>query len=328
MTMQPLLQVKAISKEFPVYQGQVFKKKTYVTHAVKSVSFDIFKGETFGLVGESGCGKTTVCRAILQLTPLTSGAVFFKGGCLSGMVKKELRQVRRHMQIVYQDPFASLNPRMKVRDIIGEPLVIHKLTQNLSEYKDRVEVMMTMVGLNPAMSGRYPHEFSGGQRQRISIARALTVNPDFLVLDEPVSSLDVSIQAQIINLLEEIREKFSLTYLFIAHDLAVVHHISKRVAVMYAGEIVEIADRQNLYGNPSHPYTKALLAALPIPDPQASYKDENAMLQGGNGVMEHHAGCKFYVRCPARMHLCQVKKPMLKKVNQHDHMMACHLGES
>ncbi|MBA4366891.1 MAG: peptide ABC transporter substrate-binding protein [Desulfobacterium sp.] len=323
-----MLKVNKISKQFPVYRRTVFKKKIGALNVLNSVSFDIVKGETLGLVGESGCGKTTVCRTIMQLEPLTAGEIFFKGERLSMLTKKELRQVRRHMQIIYQDPFGSLNPRMKVLDIIGEPLMIHKITSSKGEYKDMVADLMMMVGLNPLMSSRYPHEFSSGQRQRISIARAIAVKPDFLICDEPVSALDVSIQAQIINLLEEIKDKFSLTYLFVAHDLAVVHHVSSRIAVMYRGEIVEIADKDNLCRNPKHPYTKALLSAIPVPDPKERYKDEHALLRGeNNDLLDVPSGCRFYPRCPFAMSLCYQKRPVLNKGNHHEHLTACHLHQ-
>src|SRR6266540_1705650 len=259
-----LLEVTALKMHFPLTQGIIFQRQVGAVRAVDGIDFFVEKGETLGLVGESGCGKSTTGRAILQLYRPTSGEIMFDGKDLTKLRGNDLRLMRRKMQMIFQDPYASLNPRMSVRDIIGEPLVIHKMG-NANERRDRVLELMRIVGLNPYYATRFPHEFSGGQRQRIGIARALAVSPDFIVCDEPVSALDVSIQAQIINLLEELQEQFGLTYLFIAHDLAVVRHISDRVAVMYLGKIMELADRNALYENPLHPYTKALLSAVPIP---------------------------------------------------------------
>ena len=260
-----LLEVSDLRMYFPVTSGIIFQKKIADIKAVDDISFTIKQGETLGLVGESGCGKTTTGRCILQLYKPTSGEVKFKGQELTSMNNSDMRQMRREMQVIFQDPYGSLNPRMTCGDIIGEPLTVHKLTSSKGEYRDRVSELLTTVGLSPYMSDRYPHEFSGGQRQRIGIARALAVNPSFIVCDEPVSALDVSIQAQVINLLEDLQDELGLTYLFIAHDLSVVRHISDRIAVMYLGHIVEIADRLELYDNPLHPYTQALLSAVPIP---------------------------------------------------------------
>ena len=262
-----LLEVNNLKMYFPVTSGIVLQRKVADVKAVDDVSFFIKKGETLGLVGESGCGKTTTGRAILQLYKPTAGQVLFENQDLTQLDNSSMRAMRRKMQIIFQDPYGSLNPRMTCGDIVGEPLKVHKMTSGKGEYRDRVSELLTVVGLNPYMADRYPHEFSGGQRQRIGIARALAVNPSFIVCDEPVSALDVSIQAQVINLLEELQDQFGLTYLFIAHDLSVVRHISDRVAVMYLGHIVEIAERNELYENPLHPYTKALLSAVPIPDP-------------------------------------------------------------
>ena len=275
-----LLEVRDLQMYFPVTSGIIFQRKVNDVKAVDGVSFSINKGETLGLVGESGCGKTTAGRAILQLYKPTAGDVLFEGQRLNDLSSKEMIPVRRKMQIIFQDPYGSLNPRMTAGDIVGEPLVIHKLTSNKAEYNDRIAELLTVVGLNPHMGDRYPHEFSGGQRQRIGIARALAVNPSFIVCDEPVSALDVSIQAQVINLLEDLQDQFGLTYLFIAHDLSVVRHISDRVAVMYLGHIVEIADRDELHANPRHPYTKALLSAVPIPDPVLEAERERIVLSG------------------------------------------------
>jgi len=322
-----LIHVRDLTKHFPIYHGVIFKRKIGDLKALDGVSFHITCGETLGLVGESGCGKTTTGRTILQLDRPTSGAVVFQGSDITKLGKYERRKLRRYMQIIYQDPFGSLDPRMSVSEIVGEPLLIHNLTGGKGEYTDRVAYLLKMVGLNPAMAKRYPHEFSGGQRQRIGIARALAVRPCFIVCDEPVSALDVSIQAQIINLLEALQEKFNLTYLFIAHDLAVVRYISDRIAVMYLGEIVEIADREELYHNPGHPYSKALLAAVPIPDPEIEYSREHCMVKGEvPGLFNAPSGCKFHPRCLLAQEICRDVKPVLKGINGSDHMVACHLG--
>ncbi len=326
MNKEPLIEVHHLSKHFPVFRGMVFKRKIGVLKAVDDISFQIFPGETLGLVGESGCGKTTACRVVLQLEPSTAGEVRFQGETITQMAKQELRRLRKRMQIIFQDPFGSLNPRMRVRDIVGEPLSIHGLARGKSEYADRVSGILELVGLNPSMADRYPHEFSGGQRQRIGIARALVLNPDFLVCDEPVSALDVSIQAQIINLLAELQERLGLTYLFVAHDLAVVRHISHRVAVMYLGEIVEIADRDELYLRPQHPYTKALLSAVPIPDPLIEQKRKHCIISGEvPSLMETPKGCKFHPRCPIAEEVCRNLRPTLKEINGNGHRVACHL---
>ena len=294
-----LVQINGLKMYFPVTEGLVFQKKVADIKAVDDVTFDIYKGETLGLVGESGCGKTTTGRAILQLYDITDGSVTFNGTEVSGMSKKQMRQMRREMQIIFQDPYGSLNPRMTCGDIVGEPLRIHKLTSGKAEYADRVSELLSTVGLSPYMADRYPHEFSGGQRQRIGIARALAVSPSFIVCDEPVSALDVSIQAQVINLLEDLQEELDLTYLFIAHDLSVVKHISDRIAVMYLGHIVEIAERNELYNNPVHPYTKALLSAVPVPDPLIEADRERIVLRGGvPSPMLPPSGCCYERKCP------------------------------
>ena len=322
-----LLQVKDLSKHFPLYRGVVFKRKTGVLKAVDKVSFHISRGETLGLVGESGCGKTTTGRIILQLEHPTSGNVVFQGMDITRLGKDERRKLRKHMQIIYQDPYGSLDPRMSVSDIVGEALLIHNLTKGKGEYAEQVAHLLEIVGLNPAMARRYPHEFSGGQRQRIGIARALAVSPSFIVCDEPVSALDVSIQAQIINLLEELQEKLNLTYLFIAHDLAVVRHISDRIAVMYLGEIVEMALRTELYHHPGHPYTKALLAAVPIPDPEIAYSREHCMIKGEvPSLFNAPCGCRFHPRCLLAQKICRESKPELRNIPGGNHMVACHLG--
>jgi len=322
-TGEPLLEVKNLKMYFPVTSGVIFQKKVADVKAVDNVSFTIAKGETLGLVGESGCGKTTTGRAILQLYKPTDGDVFFDGIRLNDLNNSSMRAMRRQMQIIFQDPYGSLNPRMTCGDIVGEPLIVHKLTSGKGEYRDRVDELLQTVGLNPYMADRYPHEFSGGQRQRIGIARALAVNPSFIVCDEPVSALDVSIQAQVINLLEDLQEQFGLTYLFIAHDLSVVRHISDRVAVMYLGHIVEIADRNELYDNPLHPYTRALLSAVPIPDPIVEAERERIILTGDvPSPMNPPPGCVFHTRCPVMIDECQEEMPELREV-QPGHWVGC-----
>ena len=319
----PLLEVKNLQMYFPVTSGIIFQRKVADVKAVDGISFTIQEGETLGLVGESGCGKTTTGRCILQLYRPTGGDVIFKGTRLNDIDGKELRAMRRDMQVIFQDPYGSLNPRMTCGDIVGEPLQVHKLTSNKGEYRDRISELLQTVGLNPYMADRYPHEFSGGQRQRIGIARALAVKPSFIVCDEPVSALDVSIQAQVINLLEDLQDQFGLTYLFIAHDLSVVRHISDRVAVMYLGHIVEIADRIELYENPLHPYTKALLSAIPIPDPIIEAQRERIILTGDvPSPMNPPQGCVFHTRCPIAIEDCQLGMPEMREVTK-DHFVAC-----
>lgn len=322
-TGETLLEVKNMKMYFPVTSGIIFQKKVADVKAVDNVSFTIAKGETLGLVGESGCGKTTTGRAILQLYKPTEGDVIFDGTRLNDLDNSSMRAMRRQMQIIFQDPYGSLNPRMTCGDIVGEPLIVHKLTSGKGEYRDRVDELLQTVGLNPYMADRYPHEFSGGQRQRIGIARALAVNPSFIVCDEPVSALDVSIQAQVINLLEDLQEQFGLTYLFIAHDLSVVRHISDRVAVMYLGHIVEVADRNELYDNPLHPYTRALLSAVPIPDPIVEAERERIILTGDvPSPMNPPPGCVFHTRCPVMIDECQEEMPELREVSP-GHWVAC-----
>ncbi len=320
---QPLVQVKNLVKHFPI-RGGLLQRVVDKVHAVDGVSFDLGVGETLGVVGESGCGKSTTGRCVLRLIEPTSGEVFFEGKNVTTMDKQSLRALTRDMQIIFQDPYASLNPRMTVGAIIGEGIVIHQLANNKSEIQDRVGELLQTVGLNKDYMRRYPHEFSGGQRQRIGIARALAVKPKMIVCDEAVSALDVSIQAQVINLLEDLQQQYNLTYMFIAHDLSVVEHISDRVAVMYLGRIVEIAPANKLYSNPLHPYTEALLSAVPIPDP--TIKRKRIMLQGDvPSPIRPPTGCHFHTRCSiAQKGLCDVQRPELK-ISSEGHSVACHL---
>ena len=320
-----LLEVKNLKMYFPLTSGLIRQKTVAHIKAVDDISFFVREGETLGLVGESGCGKTTTGRCILQLYHPTAGEILFDGQELTTLKSREMRQLRRQIQVIFQDPFSSLNPRMTAGNIIGEPLKVHKLVNGEAEYKERVAELLHNVGLNPYMADRFPHEFSGGQRQRIGVARALSVDPRFIVCDEPVSALDVSIQAQIINLLEELQDQFHLTYLFIAHDLSVVRHISDRVAVMYLGKIVEIADRNEIYLNPLHPYTQALLSAVPIPDPVIDAQRERILLTGEvPSPLNPPSGCVFHPRCPFATEECSQITPELREVEP-GHWAACIL---
>ncbi|MBI3710841.1 MAG: ATP-binding cassette domain-containing protein [Proteobacteria bacterium] len=320
---EPLLRVNNLVKNFSI-RGGWFSRMHESVHAVNQVSFEIDKGETLGLVGESGCGKSTTGRCILRLIEPTSGEVWFEGKNVTALDRASLRALCRDMQIIFQDPYASLNPRMTVGAIIGEALVIHHLAKTREEFEDRVVQLLETVGLHADHMRRYPHEFSGGQRQRIGIARALAVSPKLIVCDEPVSALDVSIQAQVINLLEDLQQQFGLTYIFIAHDLAVVAHISTRVAVMYLGKIVELATARDLYTTPLHPYTEALLSAVPIPEPKA--KRKRIVLQGDvPSPIRPPSGCQFHTRCPIRkLPLCATEAPLLRESSK-GHWVACHL---
>jgi len=319
-----LVRVKNLKKYFPITRGIIIQRQVGAIKAVDGISFDIHRGETLGLVGESGCGKSTTGRTVLQLYRPTSGDVYFEDEDLVEMKGERLRRQRRKMQMIFQDPYASLNPRMTVGSIIGEPLEVHKVASGRAR-RERVQELLQVVGLNPYFVNRYPHEFSGGQRQRIGVARALALNPSFIVCDEPISALDVSIQAQVVNLLEDLQEQLGLTYLFIAHDLSMVRHISDRVAVMYLGKIVELTDRDTLYANPQHPYTEALLSAVPIPDPVVEEKRRRIILEGDvPSPANPPAGCNFSTRCPKVMQVCHEVEPEFIQIASR-HWCACHL---
>ncbi len=322
---QPLVQVDQLKKHFPIRQGLIIEREIGSVKAVDGISFSIQRGETLGLVGESGCGKTTAGRTILGLYPITSGKVIVTGIPLEHATKEQMKSFRQKAQIIFQDPYASLNPRWTVSAIIGEPLQVHNLLSNEKDRNERVHELMLKVGLSPRLINRFPHEFSGGQRQRIGVARALASNPQFIVCDEPISALDVSIQAQVVNLLEELQDEFTLTYLFIAHDLSMVRHICDRVAVMYLGLIVELAERNELYENPLHPYTQALLSAVPIPDPKRDRQRHRVILSGEiPSPINPPSGCRFHPRCPVSIDRCKVDVPEWREIST-GHWVACHL---
>ena len=322
---EALLEVRDLVKHFPVGGGMLAKAQGLV-RAVDGVSFSIKKGETLGLVGESGCGKTTTGRCILQLERATSGSILFEGVDLVTLDDAALRAARRRIQVIFQDPYSSLNPRMTIGQILAEPLEVHGIVREAKARAERVRELLTQVGLLPQHDGRYPHQLSGGQRQRVGIARALAMEPALIVCDEPVSALDVSIQAQIINLLEDLQARYGLTYLFIAHDLSVVRHISDRVAVMYLGKMVELADRNALYEDPLHPYTRALLSAVPIPDPRLEAKRERTVLRGEvPSPLNPPSGCVFHPRCPIAVDRCSAEVPPLREIRP-GHWAACHLA--
>lgn len=324
---QVLVKIEQLKKHFPITQGILIQRQIGAVKAVDGISFEIYKGETLGMVGESGCGKTTAGRTILQLYRPTEGKVYFDGTDITLIKREELRKMRRRMQMIFQDPYASLNPRWTISRIISEPMRVHNLNSGNSRIK-RVQELLELVQLNTLFQNRYPHEFSGGQRQRIGIARALASDPDFIVCDEPISALDVSIQAQVVNLLEELQKKFNLTYLFIAHDLSMVRHICSRVAVMYLGVIVELAGRNELYDNPLHPYTQALLSAVPIPDPRETRKRQRIILPGDPpSPVDPPKGCRFHPRCPIAKPVCSQEQPEWREV-QPGHWVACHAVES
>jgi oligopeptide transport system ATP-binding protein len=319
-----LLQVRDLVKHFPIMRGTLIQRQVGAVRAVDGVSFDVFHGETLGLVGESGCGKSTTGRAILQLYRPTSGSVIFEGVDLVKLKGEDLRKMRRRMQMIFQDPYASLNPRMTVGQIISEPLIIHGIADQ-KEAQERAEELLRLVGLNPAYTNRYPHEFSGGQRQRVGVARALALQPAFIVCDEPISALDVSVQAQVVNLLEDLQAQMGLTYLFIAHDLSMVRHISNRIAVMYLGVVVELADRHELYNHPLHPYTQALLSAVPIPDPVIEARRQRIILKGDvPSPINPPSGCRFRTRCPLADTICAEQRPEFREVAP-GHWVACHM---
>ncbi len=320
---RPLLEVKGLRMHFPITEGVMTRRTVGEVKAVDGVSFSVARGETLGLVGESGCGKTTTGRCILRLETPTAGSIVYDGVDIAGLSQKQMVALRQRIQVIFQDPFSSLNPRMKIGQIIAEPMKVHGIEPDAAKRQARVRELLTICGLNARFADRYPHEMSGGQRQRVGIARALAMNPEFIVCDEPVSALDVSIQAQVINLLEDLRERFGLTYLFIAHDLSVVRHLCQRVAVMYLGRIVELADSDTLFDNPQHPYTKALLAAVPVPDPLIEQGRVFRPVQGEvPSPINPPSGCVFHPRCPIAVESCKQSRPESREI-QPGHFVAC-----
>jgi oligopeptide transport system ATP-binding protein len=324
---EALLSVRGLVKYFPLTRGILFKKKIGEVQAVDGVNFDLMSGETLGLVGESGCGKSTVARVLLRLFEPTAGAAYYKGRNIFELGKEELRKLRREIQIIFQDPYSSLNPRMTVGDIVAEPWEIHEGSLSRKEGRARAQALLERVGLNPEHVNRYPHQFSGGQRQRVGVARALALNPDVIICDEPVSALDVSVQAQVVNLLEDLQDEFGLSYIFIAHDLSVVRHISDRVAVMYLGKIVEVGSEEEIYLHPAHPYTQALLSAVPVPDPTVRDKRERIILTGDvPSPADPPPGCRFHTRCWKAQPICSEEEPELIPRSR-PHPDACHFSE-
>jgi oligopeptide transport system ATP-binding protein len=325
----PILRVRDLKMHFPVTDGTFVRRTVGYVKAVDGVSFDIMRGETLGLVGESGCGKTTLGRCILQLEKASAGEIIFEGRVVRDLSRSELNTLRQRIQVVFQDPYSSLNPRMKIAEIIAEPMYVHGIEPNARKRDSRVRELLSLVGLNPRFADRYPHEMSGGQRQRVGIARALSLNPDFIVCDEAISALDVSIQAQVINLLEDLREKLGLTYLFIAHDLSVVRHISHRVAVMYLGRVVEMAPSDEIFERPQHPYTQALINAVPTPDPDIENARAHAPLQGEvPSPMKPPPGCVFHPRCPIAVESCRQTAPALREIAPGHHVACTEIGRS
>ncbi len=321
-----LLSVRNLQQHFPINQGIIFQRQVGAVRAVDGISFDVRKGETLGLVGESGCGKSTTGRTILHLSRPTGGKIYFEGKDITGIRGQELKRVRRNMTMIFQDPYASLNPRLTVQNIVAEPMVIHGMGTAKERY-EKVQELLELVGLSRHYGTRYPHEFSGGQRQRVGIARALAASPSFIVADEPVSALDVSIQAQVVNLMEDLQSRLNLTYLFVAHDLSVVRHISDRVAVMYLGKIVELADRDVIYTTPAHPYTRALLSAVPIPDPRAEKQRKRIILAGDvPSPINPPPACRFHTRCPLAQQICREEAPEFRDIGG-GHFSACHFAE-
>ena len=320
---EALVQVRNLKMHFPITEGVLIQREVAHVKAVDGVSFDIRRGETLGLVGESGCGKTTTGRCILRLERPTSGAIYFDGVDVADLDRRALITLRQKIQVIFQDPYSSLNPRMKIGDIIGEPMHVHKIEPDRKARNERVRELLDLCGLDPRFADRYPHEMSGGQRQRVGIARALAMRAEFIICDEPVSALDVSIQAQVINLLEDLREEFNLTYLFIAHDLSVVRHLCHRVAVMYLGKMVELADCDELYDNPLHPYTQLLLSAVPVPDPEVEAKREHRIVKGEvPSPINPPSGCVFHPRCPRAVENCRGEVPELREIRP-GHWVAC-----